>query len=63
MNRPRCANCDDELQGDEIHVCHECANEAAGTCRWYGQRPPVPGSDLCGPCAAQGQAAVHAGSF
>jgi hypothetical protein len=58
-----CVACGEDLQGNEQDVCRECANEAAGMCRWCGARPPLADDYLCRPCAAHGDAAVETGAF
>lgn len=63
MNTALCAHCGDELEGDERGLCRECANQAAGKCRWCSRRPPTADSDLCAVCEAAGTAAATAGTF
>jgi hypothetical protein len=58
-----CPGCGDRLEGGERERCSECRNEVEGRCRWCGEEPATPGSDLCAGCEEEGRRVCAAGSF
>jgi hypothetical protein len=59
----RCERCADPLEAQEREICRECINQAAGLCRWCGERPPGDDGELCAGCEADARRVCAAGSF